>query len=298
MPWTRYFLEVGMRLIWIYREKGNRKLIRKWTTEIYPRCQELFGDEDELTLSCQTLWGLMYVDMRDLEEAEKVLKANCEKFCSVWGPDSVDAARSQGNLAIVYEYIGKISVAISYASDAFHIIREKRGPDDLLTLQMQRYLITLIVDNKPDEALPLALDCVSRIEKRLGISHPRTIQSYFVLSQVYYQLRRFSDNRTLLNMIQKVFERFNVARGEKMAELYGYLGFSYAEDDEGMAEKMFAQSIAVRREMGELHDVNSLICINRIAHSYARRGEYASRRSVERSYIILRTARHATTRDR
>ncbi|KAK6429383.1 hypothetical protein LTR95_014469 [Oleoguttula sp. CCFEE 5521] len=177
---------------WFVSEQGNYALALAFNRAVLMLDEDLYGEEDENTLSCMSDLALTYRDQGRWKEAEKLQVKVLEARRRVLGEEHVDTLRSMHNLASTYWDQGRRNEAEELQVKVLEARRRVLGEEHVDTLGSMHNLASTYWDQgrwkEAEELLVKALEAKRRV---LGAEHPETLLTTCNLAYTLRDLEQY-----------------------------------------------------------------------------------------------------------
>ena len=219
--------------------------------------------------------GRTYLGVGDFTKAVAHLERARSLYEANLGPDHLDTITSMGNLALGYEYAGKVDLALLLYEDTLKLRKAKLGPDhpDTLT-SMSNLAFGYQTVGKLNLALPLYEETLKLRKAKVGSDHPDTLTSMNNLAGGYQAAGKLDLalpllEETLLRMKAKLGSDHPNALTCMNNLAAGYLAAGKLE----LALPLFAETLKLSKaKFGPDHPA-TLTCMSRLAGGYLAAGK-------------------------
>jgi serine/threonine protein kinase/Tfp pilus assembly protein PilF len=227
-------------------------------------------DDPVVWANLQNRLGQTLVSLGRPKEAITFLEVARDTRQNRLGKDHPDTLASMNDLAVAYQYAGRLDLAVALMEETVQLRQDRLEPDHPDTLLSMHNLATIYSAlGRHSEALKLREETLIRRRNKLGVDHHDTLKTQYNLGVSYFYLSRYSEAiRIFAETLQLYKAKFGADHPESLgamnnlANTYAMIG-RYAD-----AAKLHEETLSLRRaRLGPDHP-DTLWTMNNLANCY------------------------------
>jgi serine/threonine protein kinase/tetratricopeptide (TPR) repeat protein len=164
------------------------------------RLKDRFPDQPLVAAALHQTVGAAYLDLGELEQAQRHLESALDTQRRLRGPEHADTLATQNELAALYRERGHYAQSEPLLLQGLEISRRLRGPEHPETLAWQSNLALLYVtQGQYARAEPLYQQNLEVLRRRLGADHPDALADQNHIALLYLKQHRLAEAEPLLD---------------------------------------------------------------------------------------------------
>ncbi len=256
----------------------------------YGRSLDLFGPEDERTMSAMARFALFLFERGLYQDAKRLMEDALQLRQQQLGGEHPDTLSSMNNLGVLYGAMGRYADAETLCKKTLQLRQQQLGDEHPDTLSSMNNLAELYdATGRYGEAEPLFEETLRLRRKVLDKEHPETLTSMNNLAMLYYSTGRYGKAEPLfekaLRICRKVLDKehpHTLVSMNNLALLY------YSTGRYGEAEPLFEEALKVRRKLLTEEHPDTLTSRDNLALLYAATGRCGEAEPLYEETLRLR----------
>ena len=261
--------EVGLIELYINLGKIDEALPR--LTEIEPEAIAIYGEQSKIVAYIYTLQGRIFFMTSNLNDAlvkfQKALRINTLLF----GPESIETAKTMNDLALVYANSGKVDSAIYYYNKNVEIVKNIEGENSSLLPQAYINLANLYITlGNYDEAIEINLRIIEIVSTYKGEVCEEVGEAYSSLGNVYLVKAEYYIAEEYFKKSVEIFKQIYGNNSYRIATNYINLGnlynkignYDFALQYYFLSTKILEDNFAQNANFPGLYNNIGLVCKN------------------------------------
>ncbi|MCH8275229.1 MAG: tetratricopeptide repeat protein [Armatimonadetes bacterium] len=242
----------------------------------YGRSLDLFGPEDERTMSAMARFALFLFERGLYQDAKRLMEDALQLRQQQLGGEHPDTLSSMNNLGVLYGAMGRYADAETLCKKTLQLRQQQLGDEHPDTLSSMNNLAELYdATGRYGEAEPLFEETLRLRRKVLGEEHPDTLTS---MNNRAASCKSTGLYREAVPLFEEMLRLRRKVSGEEhpdtlssmnsLAELYDATGLY------GEAEPLFEKTLRLRRKVLDKEHPETLTSMNNLAMLYYSTGRY------------------------
>jgi eukaryotic-like serine/threonine-protein kinase len=186
------------------------------------RARAQFANDPELRSQLLNDLGEIQSSLGDYQAAISAFEQALRERAQRYGPDSIQYASTQGNLASARIGLGETAPALKQLEDSAALLSQKAGPESSETLKVRARLVMALANmGRTDEAVALARALLPAHERVFGPDAPQTVARLADIATLLEQNDQLAEAEVAS---QSLIERIERAHGSDYVLLIRPLG--------------------------------------------------------------------------